>query len=280
MPRGNFRIDLCDGELFGGHPMTNFSPNQSVDSYDVDRKRREAEFHDLRYSDDQRAGLTVLYEGADFKQAYSDLVVRRAKRKTVLELGCGLGNLGLTLASQGAQVVPIDISFEAARQSQTLGGADVIQAPVVGDAEKTPFFDGAFDLVIGSGIVHHLDIGKLLPEVRRLLSENGEAIFMEPLGTNPFINAFRKLTPRMRTVDERPLTRSDLRAFDDGSDVEVTIDYFFVSQLIGSAYALASGRPVPSRLSSTLKSVDYVLTRSWNPLRWLSWMVVINMRKV
>lgn len=260
--------------------MTDFNQRQSLARHDAERKKREAEFHDLRYSDDQRVRLSVLYDGADFKQAYFDLVERSSIGKKVLELGCGVDAFGFTLTSQDAQVVPIDISIEAAKTSRTLCSPEIVTIPVVGDAEQTPFLDESFDLVIGSGIVHHLDIDTLLPEIRRLLKENGEAIFLEPLGTNPFINLFRKLTPRMRTVDERPLTRADLRAFDGGPNVEVAIEYFFVSQLLGSAYALARHRPAPSRFRSTLKNVDYVLTRPWNPMRWLAWMVVINMRKV
>ena len=34
-------------------------------------------------------------------------------------------------------------------------------------------------------------------------------IFIEPLGTNPLINLYRKLTPRSRTVDEHPLIPKD-----------------------------------------------------------------------
>jgi len=43
------------------------------------------------------------------------------------------------------------------------------------------------------------------------LRADGVAIFMEPLGHNPLINLYRRLTPRLRTPDEHPLTMHDLQ---------------------------------------------------------------------
>ena len=79
------------------------------------------------------------------------------------------------------------------------------------DAHTLEFEDGTFDLVFGTGILHHLDLKVAISEVKRVLKPGGQAIFFEPLGTNPVGNLVRVLTPRARTVDERPLSMSDLR---------------------------------------------------------------------
>ena len=58
-------------------------------------------------------------------------------------------------------------------------------------------------------MLHHLDLSKCMLELNRLLRINGSIVFMEPLGTNPLINLYRKLTPNSRTADEHPLTPKD-----------------------------------------------------------------------
>ncbi|MDA0310106.1 MAG: class I SAM-dependent methyltransferase, partial [Bacteroidetes bacterium] len=58
--------------------------------------------------------------------------------------------------------------------------------------------------------IHHLDLTAFYMEARRVLVPEGRILFMEPLGHNPIINAYRKLTPGMRTPDEHPLLKKDL----------------------------------------------------------------------
>ncbi len=78
------------------------------------------------------------------------------------------------------------------------------------DAENLKFNDHTFDLVYGSGILHHLSIEKAIVEIKRVLKKDGRAIFYEPLGHNIFINIFRLLTPSLRSEDEHPLLIKDL----------------------------------------------------------------------
>ena len=66
-----------------------------------------------------------------------------------------------------------------------------------------------FDLVYGTGILHHLQINQCLNEISRVLKPGGRLLFIEPLGTNPFINFYRYLTPGSRSKDEHPLLKED-----------------------------------------------------------------------
>jgi SAM-dependent methyltransferase len=76
---------------------------------------------------------------------------------------------------------------------------------VKADAEALDFADGSFDLICGSGILHHLDLERSLGEVHRVLSDGGRGVFYEPLGHNPLLNLYRRLTPGSHTPDEHPL---------------------------------------------------------------------------
>ena len=90
-----------------------------------------------------------------------------------------------------------------------LGGlVDQIDFRVM-DAERLDFPDRTFDLV-PVAVLHHLDLSLAYPGVARVLRPGGSAIFVEPLGHNPLINAYRRRTPSLRTVDEHPLLLADL----------------------------------------------------------------------
>ena len=48
----------------------------------------------------------------------------------------------------------------------------------VDNCEKTKFRAETFDLVFGSGILHHLNLKKSVEEVNRVLKNNGEMVFL------------------------------------------------------------------------------------------------------
>ena len=72
------------------------------------------------------------------------------------------------------------------------------------------FENNQFDIVYGLGILHHLNFSKCLDEIFRILKPNGTLLFIEPLGTNPIINLYRKFTPKARSKDEHPLINKDI----------------------------------------------------------------------
>lgn len=138
--------------------------------------------------------------------------------KRVLDYGCGEGRFTFELLRRGASdVTGFDISttrIEAAnRRAGELGLADRARF-VVADAHHTELPAGSFDLIIGSDILHHLDLAAAAAELRRLLAPGGTAIFVEPLAHHPLLRLGRRLTPSARTEDEHPLTEADWKLLD------------------------------------------------------------------
>lgn len=133
----------------------------------------------------------------------------------ILDLGCGHGEKSLELLKHGAKVTGIDISqsyIEDAQQTAKEAGYNNDQCDFrVMDAHCLEFPAGSFDLVIGRGILHHLDLEIALSQIHWVLKRGGRAIFQEPLATNPLLRLFRLLTPHARTKDEKPLSYEDLR---------------------------------------------------------------------
>lgn len=132
--------------------------------------------------------------------------------KRALDLGCGTGETTAWLAMQGARVDAVDIApgmVEVSRRlAERLAVAERINFHVA-PGEQLPFVDGAFDVVFGHDVLHHLDLERGRDEIRRVLGTGGRAVFVEPLGHNPVINLFRDRSPETRTPDEVPLRFAD-----------------------------------------------------------------------
>jgi SAM-dependent methyltransferase len=160
----------------------------------------------------------------------------------VLDYGCGDGNLSLHLAGAGARVItgidisPATVSF-AARRLQVF--APEAQASfIAGDATETGLPSESFDLIAGKFILHHLDLGAALSEVKRLLKPGGRAVFIETSGLNPalslarrhLIHSGRLHAVKYGTDDERPLALKDVRLIRKtfpGATVDFPVFFFW-----------------------------------------------------
>jgi ubiquinone/menaquinone biosynthesis C-methylase UbiE len=143
-----------------------------------------------------------------------DRYLNSVNGKKVLDYGCGRGHLSLNILSRGAHVCGIDISpvyiSDAIQTIAQKGYPEYRYSLRVMDAHALEYEDCTFDLVIGEGILHHLNISVALSEIHRVLKIGGRAIFLEPLADNPLLRIFRLLTPHARTADEKPLSKKDL----------------------------------------------------------------------
>jgi SAM-dependent methyltransferase len=98
-----------------------------------------------------------------------------------LELGCGTGFFSLNLKLAGvlddAHVTDLSPGMvEVARRNARSLGFDVLGR--VADAERLPYDDDSFDLVIGHAVLHHIpDVERALREVLRVLKPGGRFVF-------------------------------------------------------------------------------------------------------
>lgn len=240
----------------------------------VERVAREQAFHDERFAVDDDGKRERFYEYVDgARTRLAEATNGFGAGDRVLELGVGLASTGWDLARRGAHVVAIDISpvaIERAQATAKAEGLDTIEFRVM-NAEQLDFGARSFDGVIGSGILHHLDLDRVFAEIRRVLKPSGQAVFYEPLGHNPLINWHRKHSPEQRTVDEHPIVRADFStARRHFATVEASMHHCTVlgCALMPGRLALMA-RPVLDR-------VDSLITRIPG-LRWQSWITVIEL---
>jgi SAM-dependent methyltransferase len=194
----------------------------------------------------------------------------------VLEYGCGTGSAAFDLAARDVEVLGIDISPEAvaaARRTAQERGLDLASFEVM-NAEALTLPEASMDAVCGSGILHHLDLDRSLAEVRRVLRPGGFAVFLEPLGTNPVINLYRRLTPSMRTPDEHPLVPADfdmMRARFGSVEVE---HHNLVSLAGAGLVRVGAGERTIARLH---RMDDWLFRRS-RLARRMAWVALIVLR--
>jgi ubiquinone/menaquinone biosynthesis C-methylase UbiE len=108
----------------------------------------------------------------------------RAGRRA-LELGCGTGIFLAQVSASGARLSGLDLSGDLlARARARVAGRDNV-ALCCGNAEELPWPGGTFDAVYGSSVLHHLDLGRALREIHRVLKPGGQLVFAEPNIVNP-----------------------------------------------------------------------------------------------
>jgi SAM-dependent methyltransferase len=241
------------------------------------RIERERDFHDRAFGEGTRAPVHKFYEIQHYDKAlYEKLLASHAPDASALEYGCGAGSFAYFLARAGTEsVTGIDISpvaiEQAAERADREGVADRCEFRVM-DAERLDFADDSFDLICGTAILHHLDLDAAYGEIARTLRPDGHAVFFEPLGHNPAINAYRRRTPQYRTEDEHPLVMDDLElARSYFGEVDVT--YFHLLTLL--AVPFRRRRPFDALLRA-LHAADRGLFRI-APLRRYAWMAVIHL---
>jgi SAM-dependent methyltransferase len=114
-----------------------------------------------------------------------------SESKKVLEIGCGTGNFTEIFSKSGATIIAVDISADLLK----IARARNLNPEKVKFIEK-PFeectFHGPFDAIIGSSVLHHLDIVPTLKKMYNLLKPSGTISFAEPNYLNPQIFIERK----------------------------------------------------------------------------------------
>jgi 2-polyprenyl-3-methyl-5-hydroxy-6-metoxy-1,4-benzoquinol methylase len=130
----------------------------------------------------------------------------------VLEIGCGTGMFTKMFAQTGCSIVAVDISASLLKKAEARklpkGKVHFMQKRF-----EDLNVDAHFDAVIGSSILHHLEMNDALPRIYELLKPNGILSFAEPNMLNPQVfveRKFRRLFPYV-SPDETAFVRRTFR---------------------------------------------------------------------
>ena len=193
----------------------------------------------------------------------------------MLDYGCGIGDsINKVIKFNPKKISGIDISDVSLQKAKIKIGSNANVELSVDNCEKTKFRDNTFDIIYGTGILHHLNFKLCLDEIQRILKPGGKFLFIEPLGTNPLINLYRKFTPKSRSIDEHPLINDDFNLIKT-KFVKLQIKYYgFLTLIFFPLYR----SPKDSKVFNILKNIDQFLFKI-NIFRKLAWSVLIIAEK-
>lgn len=121
--------------------------------------------------------------------------------QTVLELGCGTGLFSREIIADGLHLTSIDISPELLHiAKRKVPDLEFVQT----DAHRLPFAESTFDVVLGSSVLHHLEVGLVLREIRRVTRPGGRIAFAEPNMMNPQILLQKNIPPLKKWLGDSP----------------------------------------------------------------------------
>jgi SAM-dependent methyltransferase len=119
-----------------------------------------------------------------------------------LDLGCGGGHVGFTLAPHVGEIVAYDLSeamLAAVVEEAKKRGISNLTA-LQGAVEMLPFADASFDFVATRYSAHHWhDVPRALGEARRVLKPGGCALFMDVVAPEaPLLDTFLQTVELLR----------------------------------------------------------------------------------
>lgn len=170
-------------------------------------KRLQNEIEHGKYLIEHGAGETWNWESPAgklrWKRRVGMLKDKLEAGSEVLELGCGTGYFTRELVDTGAHIIAIDISSDLLEEARKEVKASNIEF-MVDNAYKMSFPDDSFDHVVGSSVLHHLEIHKALSEIYRVLRPGGHIAFTEPNMMNPQISLQKNIPSIKQRMGDSP----------------------------------------------------------------------------
>lgn len=245
----------------------------------------EAEIYD-RYAQDIAHGLSVVDH-----ESYEVIIDSRRKELLkhwlidkcgiYLDYGCGDGYFSKFIEKKlGKDVIGVDLSKGMIRHAYNTSKGYQRLSFLIADCHSLPFKKGSFNVIVGMGIFHHLDLSTAISECNRLLNDGGFFVAFEPNSFGLLSSIGRKLFKiKTHTAGERPI--SPWSFVDELNNKGFRIDNLRFLSFLGFVlpFILASsfGHSIRAlkRYAAHLKMTDQFFERI-PVMKFLCWLFVVS----
>ena len=166
--------------------------------------------------------------------------------KSVLDIGCGIGQYSVLMAKKGAQVVGIDLSEVGIRRAALIADANGVSNNVTflaGDVTCIAMPDALFDIVLMHEVYHHaIKYPGLKQIIKRVTKPGGRIILADTVRGSMVIDRGRSLAKKVRywrwpeqykhedNLGDVMLTVADYERFADGFENKqiFLMSYFYM----------------------------------------------------
>lgn len=143
--------------------------------------KKQAIYWDSYTKSIEKLDLINIPKAEKLEFAFFKKLIGPLKDKSILDLGCGTGKLGLKLAMGAKEVIGIDISSHSIEVANRTAKEYKLKnfKGKVGDF-KNQGYNKRFDVILAVNLIHHADdLETIFSHVRLALKKNGRLIIFE-----------------------------------------------------------------------------------------------------
>ncbi|MBU0488770.1 MAG: class I SAM-dependent methyltransferase [Bacteroidetes bacterium] len=211
----------------------------------------------------------------EIEKKADSLILENIQGRRVLEIGATELSYSFRIAQKGGFVTGINVSESIVKRLNEVSKARMFRYAEFQCKEyhKSCFHPGTFDLVCGLGVLQLSDKEQVLAEVSRVLKPEGKAVFIEPLGHNRFINAFRRRTGKLRPGNQKPMLLSDIVATEKYFE-QIKVKYFHFFTIAATIFC---GTVLYSPVYKIMRLIDKAAFGIFPGFRKFAWYAMIEM---
>ncbi len=174
----------------------------------MQNRREEIRFFDREV---EESGYYQVYPDREYRRILEETgILEEAKRRRILEVGCGTGAFSVRLAEHGFRsVTGLDISPRAIEEARKIAAQKGLSSLEYcsGDMLDLPFEENSFDAVFAGAALHHLpnNLAECATEFCRVLVPEGRVYMFEPYALNLSSFLFYHVFNFSRTSNEKAL---------------------------------------------------------------------------
>jgi 2-polyprenyl-3-methyl-5-hydroxy-6-metoxy-1,4-benzoquinol methylase len=134
--------------------------------------------------------IAFLPDNWDHNQQYQHFLLKHIPRNcnTILDVGCGTGELTRKLVSYSKEIIGIDISENMIHEAKKRNNDEKITYLKTSVEEYFERTDKTFDIIISIAALHHMDEEKILQMMKNKLTKSGKILILDLVKSETMID--------------------------------------------------------------------------------------------